>query len=92
MANNVVLDNRYYQNIDQSDSACFYLPDIPLGQPVVLPGQCNQNIPVVQNFDVARVSITSGFSLPFCIDLFRLPKMTNFTLVDTATNWNLKEK
>ncbi|XP_013135715.1 PREDICTED: uncharacterized protein LOC106101136 [Papilio polytes] len=54
MANNVVLDNRYYQNIDQSDSACFYLPDIPLGQPVVLPGQCNQNIPVVQNFDVAR--------------------------------------
>ncbi|KPI92172.1 Apolipoprotein D [Papilio xuthus] len=54
MANNVVLDNQYYQAIDQSDRACFFLPDIPLGQPVVLPGQCNVNIPVVQNFNVAR--------------------------------------
>ncbi|KPJ13950.1 Apolipoprotein D [Papilio machaon] len=56
MANNVVLENRYYQNIDQSARACFYLPDIPLGRPVVLPGQCNITIPVVQNFNVARYS------------------------------------
>ncbi|CAH2094770.1 unnamed protein product [Euphydryas editha] len=45
-----VLDQRYYENVDQSNSACFYLPEIPPGQPVILNGQCDPNISVVQNF------------------------------------------
>ncbi|CAK1583857.1 unnamed protein product [Parnassius mnemosyne] len=49
-----VLDNMYYQNIDQSEEACFYLPDIPPGQSVVFTGQCDPNIRVVQNFDPVR--------------------------------------
>ncbi|XP_068619407.1 uncharacterized protein [Battus philenor] len=53
-SNNIVLDDRYYNNIDQSDRACFYLPDIPPGQPIILPGQCDPNITVIQNFNVSR--------------------------------------
>lgn len=50
-----VLDNVYYESIDQSDDACFYLPEIGPGQPIVLIGQCDPNITVVQNFDAGRV-------------------------------------
>lgn len=43
-------------SIDHSARACEILPVIPDGQPVILPGQCDPNKPVVQNFDVSRVS------------------------------------
>ncbi|CAK1550413.1 unnamed protein product [Leptosia nina] len=46
------LEDRYYANVDHSSSGCFYLPDIPLGQAVILPGQCNQNVPVVTDFNI----------------------------------------
>lgn len=57
IANVDVLDNIYYEPIDQSDETCFYLPDLAPGEPVVIPGQCDQNISVVQNFDAASVSV-----------------------------------
>ncbi|KAJ0173509.1 hypothetical protein K1T71_010658 [Dendrolimus kikuchii] len=49
-----VLNNVYYEDIDQSDDACFYLPELPDGDPIILPGQCNTTITGIQNFDAAR--------------------------------------
>ncbi|XP_045776254.1 uncharacterized protein LOC123874798 [Maniola jurtina] len=49
-----VLQSKYYEKIDQSDNACFYLPDLPPGAPVVFNGQCDRSIGVVPNFDAAR--------------------------------------
>ncbi|CAH2243005.1 jg19448 [Pararge aegeria aegeria] len=46
-----VLDNKYYENIDQSDKACFYLPDLMPGEPAEFVGQCDENLAVVQNFN-----------------------------------------
>ncbi|CAH0728579.1 unnamed protein product, partial [Brenthis ino] len=46
-----VLDNKYYEKIDQSDAGCFYLPETNPGEPVLFDGQCDPNIPVVQNFN-----------------------------------------
>ncbi|XP_050354414.1 LOW QUALITY PROTEIN: uncharacterized protein LOC126776158 [Nymphalis io] len=54
IANVVVLDNRYYERTDQSDEACFYLPDAVPNQPVEFVGQCDENITVVQNFNPSR--------------------------------------
>ncbi|XP_041970035.1 uncharacterized protein LOC121726651 [Aricia agestis] len=52
--NNVqVLDNKYFEPIDQSDDACFYLPVHVPGQPVIFPGQCDENITVIQDFNAA---------------------------------------
>lgn len=51
-----VLNERYYEDIDQSDEACFYLPVLSPNDPVIFPGQCDTNISVIQNFDAARVS------------------------------------
>ncbi|KAF9407326.1 hypothetical protein HW555_012606 [Spodoptera exigua] len=54
IANIDVIDNRYFDSIDQSDAACFYLPELGPNDPVIFPGQCDLNIPVIQNFDVSR--------------------------------------
>ncbi|XP_037876122.1 chlorophyllide A binding protein isoform X2 [Bombyx mori] len=54
IANINVIDNRYFENMDQSDRACFYLPDLAPGEPVVFVGQCDPNIPVMRNFDPSR--------------------------------------
>ncbi|XP_047033930.1 uncharacterized protein LOC124640271 isoform X1 [Helicoverpa zea] len=51
-----VLRNQYFEDIDQSDAACFHLPDITPGQDVVLPGQCDENIRGIPNFDLTRFS------------------------------------
>ncbi|XP_064074025.1 uncharacterized protein LOC113399468 [Vanessa tameamea] len=48
-----VLEERYYEDVDQSSTACFYLPELPPGEPVILNGQCDQNIPVVQTFNAS---------------------------------------
>lgn len=50
-----VLEQRYYEPIDQSLEACFFLPELAPGEPVILVGQCDPNITVVQNFDAGRV-------------------------------------
>ncbi|VVD00964.1 unnamed protein product [Leptidea sinapis] len=49
-----VLDNMYYEFIDQSDDACFYLPPFVPIDPVIFPGQCDETIPALRNFDVTR--------------------------------------
>ncbi|XP_045485998.1 uncharacterized protein LOC110999208 isoform X1 [Pieris rapae] len=54
MSNVVVLDSRYYENVDQTDDACFYLPDLAPGEPVILDGQCDLDIPVVENFNATE--------------------------------------
>ncbi|XP_022123845.2 uncharacterized protein LOC110999209 [Pieris rapae] len=51
-----VLDSRYYNKINQSAAACFHLPDFTPGESVILPGQCDLNIPVERNFDAQRYS------------------------------------
>ncbi|OWR44741.1 chlorophyllide A binding protein precursor, partial [Danaus plexippus plexippus] len=53
MANITVLENRYYENINQTDNACFYLPKPEPGKPVTFVGQCDESIPVVSNFAAA---------------------------------------
>ncbi|CAG9789457.1 unnamed protein product [Diatraea saccharalis] len=47
-----VLDERYYNTVDQSPSGCFYFPEHQPGVPVNFPGQCDDNINVVQNFSL----------------------------------------
>ncbi|XP_045533460.1 uncharacterized protein LOC123720756 isoform X1 [Pieris brassicae] len=54
MSNVVVLERRYYENVDQTDNACFYLPDLAPGEPVILEGQCDLDIPVVENFNATE--------------------------------------
>uniref|UniRef100_A0A2A4JTG4 Lipocalin/cytosolic fatty-acid binding domain-containing protein n=1 Tax=Heliothis virescens TaxID=7102 RepID=A0A2A4JTG4_HELVI len=54
MENIDVIDERYFESIDQSDAACFHLPDIAPGQDVVLPGQCDENIRGIPNFDLTQ--------------------------------------
>jgi retinol-binding protein 4 len=51
-----VLNNRYYQRIDQSDAGCFYFPEPKPGTTVKFRGRCDESIPVVQNFNATRVS------------------------------------
>lgn len=55
--NLTVLNNRYYETIDHSDTACFYYPEVDGSSTVVFPGQCDENINVVTNFDAVGVSI-----------------------------------
>lgn len=56
--NNIeVLNNRYYETIDNSDEGCFYFPTPGLNTPVIFRGQCDQSINTVMNFDAVRVSI-----------------------------------
>ena len=52
-----VLEDRYYVNTDQSDAGCFYLPEPQTGVPVVFPGQCDQSIQAVLNFNMTMVSL-----------------------------------
>ncbi|KAJ8714188.1 hypothetical protein PYW08_007808 [Mythimna loreyi] len=49
-----VLNNMYYENIQQADSDCFFYPELGPNDPVVFPGSCSPNIPVLQNFDPSR--------------------------------------
>lgn len=51
-----VLEERYFEDTDRSEDACFYLPELSLNEPAVFVGQCNENLPTVQNFDAVRVS------------------------------------
>lgn len=51
-----VLQQKYFEEIKQTDEACFYLPEHVPGQIVTFIGQCDENISVVQNFNVNRVS------------------------------------
>lgn len=54
-ANIDVIDNIYYEPINQDDESCFYYPVLSPGELVTLPGQCDPTITAVQNFSAARV-------------------------------------
>ncbi|PZC77812.1 hypothetical protein B5X24_HaOG202923 [Helicoverpa armigera] len=56
VASNVVLQDTYFERIDQSDEACFYLPELERGEAVILPGQCDTSIRGITNFDITRYS------------------------------------
>lgn len=56
-----VLEEQYFVETDQSEDACFYLPDLTLEEPVIFIGQCNENLPTMQNFDANRVSSMKCF-------------------------------
>lgn len=45
-----VLDQIYYQPRDQTRDGCFFYPEPVLGEPVIFPGQCDEQIPVVLDF------------------------------------------
>lgn len=51
-----VLDNRYYTTKDQTADGCFFIPTPEPGKEVVFPGSCNDDIAVVNNFDISQVS------------------------------------
>lgn len=60
LTNNVnVINDDYFEPIQHTDEECFYLPDLAPGDPVVLVGQCDPNIAVVEDFDLSRVRIAS---------------------------------
>ncbi|CAH0690321.1 unnamed protein product [Spodoptera exigua] len=50
--NNIVLSNNYFEVIDYSDDACFYLPEIEAGEPIILPGTCDTSIRGISNFKI----------------------------------------
>lgn len=50
-----VLDNQYYEAVDQSAASCLSYPDIPAGDPIIIPGQCGTVTPVA-NFQSTAVS------------------------------------
>lgn len=49
-----VLNNRYYQTINNTEESCFYFPEVNKNETVSFRGQCDMNIPTVQNFDIER--------------------------------------
>lgn len=50
-----VLNETFYQTVDNSDDGCFFFPAPDRNTPVVFPGQCDTNITAMPNFDAARV-------------------------------------
>ncbi|XP_022818056.1 uncharacterized protein LOC111350651 isoform X1 [Spodoptera litura] len=46
------LSEDYYQTTDQSAETCFYYPNIAINDDIILPGQCDQTISGIPNFDV----------------------------------------
>jgi retinol-binding protein 4 len=55
VVNNInVLNDRYYDQIEQTQDACFYYPEAN-GQPLIFRGQCNDDIKVTTNFNATRV-------------------------------------
>lgn len=54
MAGIDVLGNQYFENVDQSDEACFFYPETTPGETVVFPGQC-ANITAMPNFNASAV-------------------------------------
>lgn len=52
-----VLDQRYFNIQNQSVEGCFYYPDPEPGTPVVFPGQCDESIQAVPNFNFNQVNV-----------------------------------
>ncbi|XP_061721997.1 uncharacterized protein LOC133528578 [Cydia pomonella] len=52
-----VLDQQYFETVDQSDDGCFAYPDIPAGNPIILEGPCGTVTPVA-NFQATQFTGT----------------------------------
>lgn len=52
-----VLRQNYYELQRHTDEDCFYFPEPVVGEPVVFPGQCNNDKLAVPAFDLNRVSL-----------------------------------
>lgn len=49
-------------NVNHEDDACYTLPILEEGEPIILPGTCDEDISPVNNFDVQAVSFFNPFS------------------------------
>lgn len=63
MATNIVLQDKYFDKIDHSNDACFYLPDLNPGEPVILLGQCDRSIAGVPDFNIEKVRSPSSTTM-----------------------------
>lgn len=71
------LNQDYYQPTNQTEDACFYIPEVNKNEAPRFRGQCEtQNIVGVQGFDVGRVSSLKHF-------FFSLHKRTPLSLLVT---------
>lgn len=59
---NQVLNNRFYYNINRTDTGCFYLPVPDPNISVKFRGQCDQNITVVTDFKPDKVRVQSNLN------------------------------
>lgn len=57
---------------DHSDDACYALPVIETGRPIILPGNCDPNIPVQQQFSASEVCIYYVVAATSCLLLLML--------------------
>lgn len=55
IASSNVLYDQFYLNVDQTDATCFHYP-AKTDDEVIIPGQCDETIPVVSNFNAEDVS------------------------------------
>lgn len=56
-----VLRQDYFELQGHTDEDCFYYPEPVVGEPVVFPGQCDNNIRAVPDFDLTQVSSIFGY-------------------------------
>lgn len=52
------LRQQYYEATDQSEDACFYVPELNVNEAPIFRGQCDENVVGLTNFDASRVSVT----------------------------------
>lgn len=87
-----VLDERYYQPIDQSREGCFYFPEPEPGKVVRFPGQC-EDIDVVQNFDLSKVSFSKdkpiAISEGFLVTLKSLAMIMSYIVLQFEEIWSI---
>lgn len=78
----------YYITSDQSDEACFYVPDVNPNEAPVFRGQC-ETISGVQGFNIQRVSLSLLIrSFEFLEKLSVILKSVNFFSNEEAANSN----
>lgn len=77
------------ESVSHTDTTCYVLPVIQSGQPIILTGQCDANIPVVQNFDVPRVRYLTFliyYQVPFPVESLNAFFLLFFFLLFTQIN------
>lgn len=98
---NNIIDNtqglleEYYITSDQSDEACFYVPDVNPNEAPIFRGQC-ETISGVQGFDIQRVSPSEFFySYLFIYNDLKIWNLTLFyrlqNIIYNIDEWYLKK-